>query len=423
MSSSPPRQAAAPPWKILLGALSLLVAAYIWLLGLQQSLSRPSVAPTLNLQQQEAMLLAEPALPESMRTLLLGGEDPRSVLERSLEQIPEATRSSRQRQLMALLADASAPDLDSAEADDPLLQRLSCEARGGSTAQCSNSDLAQAAAIRLVSSALLPLLIAFAGILLLLLQGWRWWRGRLDPWPDLRGPCLTLLDMALLVAGGFVVLSAVGVPLVAAPLVRELTSSLGSPRREAVQVVTNYSVMALPSLLILRRHLAALPKAMLPVGGWLQWRLRPVGTALASAVAGWLKLTPIVMLTGWLLVKLFGDPGGSNPLLELVLQSTRDPLAMALLGLTAVLLAPLFEELIFRGTLLPVLARQVGPLWGVLLSGVLFGLAHISVGELAPLTVLGAGLGVVRLATGRLLPCVLMHALWNAVTFVNLLLV
>ena len=49
-------------------------------------------------------------------------------------------------------------------------------------------------------------------------------------------------------------------------------------------------------------------------------------------------------------------------------------------------------------------------------------MAHISIGELAPLTVLGIGLALVRLSSGRLFPCVLMHALWNAVTFVNLLL-
>ena len=51
-------------------------------------------------------------------------------------------------------------------------------------------------------------------------------------------------------------------------------------------------------------------------------------------------------------------PGGSNPLLELVLGS-RDPLALALLALTAVVLAPLFEETIFRGALLPVLALSL----------------------------------------------------------------
>jgi membrane protease YdiL (CAAX protease family) len=127
------------------------------------------------------------------------------------------------------------------------------------------------------------------------------------------------------------------------------------------------------------------------------------------------------MLAGWLLVKFFGDPGGSNPLLELVLLS-RDPLALILLSVTAVVLAPLFEELIFRGVLLPVLARRVGFSVGALLNGLLFAMAHISIGELIPLTVLGTGLALVRLRTGRLLPCVLMHAIWNAVTFANLLL-
>ena len=78
--------------------------------------------------------------------------------------------------------------------------------------------------------------------------------------------------------------------------------------------------------------------------------------------------------------------------------------------------------MIFRGALLPVLTESVGVFWGVVLSGLTFGLAHISIGELAPLTVLGIGLALMRLSSGRLLPCVLMHALWNAVTFFNLLL-
>ena len=270
-------------------------------------------------------------------------------------------------------------------------------------------------------STVLPLVTALLGGLLLLGQAWRLLRGRLMAWPDVQGPELTLVDMALLVAGGFVVISAVGVPLVAFPLVGALTAGLGSPRREAVSVVINYGVMALPSLLILWRQLRALPQERAPLGGWMQWRVRPLLSALRDALAGWLMVTPVVMLTGWLLVRLVGDPGGSNPLLELVLGS-RDPLALALLALTAVVLAPLFEETIFRGALLPVLAMRLGPFPGVLLSGLLFAMAHISVGELAPLTVLGVGLGLVRLRSGRLWPSVLMHGLWNAVTFLNLLL-
>jgi hypothetical protein len=89
------------------------------------------------------------------------------------------------------------------------------------------------------------------------------------------GPALSLIDVVLLVAGGFVVISAVGVPLVALPLVSSFTAGLESPRREAVTVVINYSVMALPSLFILWRQLKALPRAQAPKGGWLQWRWQP----------------------------------------------------------------------------------------------------------------------------------------------------
>ena len=417
MSSSSQRQPA-PAWKTLLGLLSLLLAAFIWFSGLVSSLSRPSVAPSLNLQQQEITVLAESAVPPALAPALLGQEDPRIALKQSLEGVAADQRTPRQVQLLALLSDQSivlAPDADA------LLRLLDCQAKGGSQAACADPAVARQALVRLAVSALLPLLTALIGTLLLLVQGFRLWRGRAEPWPELRGPSLSLLDMALLVAGGFVVVSAVAVPLVVLPLVGALTASLASPRREAVGVVINYALMALPSLLILRRQLASSPERERPSGGWLQWRIQPLPSAVFMALRGWLRITPVVMLTGWLLVQLVGDPGGSNPLLELVLGS-RDPLALSLLAFTAVVLAPLFEETIFRGALLPVLGSRFGPLPGVLLSGLLFGMAHISIGELAPLTVLGVGLGLLRVSSGRLLPCVLMHGTWNAVTFLNLLL-
>ena len=401
--------------------MSLALAGFIWLSGLIDSLSRPSVAPALSLQQQELTLLAEPAVPPPLRDALLG-ESPRDALLKALEGISAEERNERQQQMLLLLQGQGHASADLArEADDPLFQQLHCEAGTSDPTLCIDAAEAEKAAFRLALSTVLPLVTALLGGLLLLGQVWRLLRGRLMAWPDVQGPALTLVDMALLVAGGFVVISAVGVPLVAFPLVGALTAGLGSPRREAVSVVINYAVMALPSLLILWRQVRSLPKERAPLGGWMQWRVRPLLSALRDALAGWLMVTPVVMLTGWLLVRLVGDPGGSNPLLELVLGS-RDPLALALLAFTAVVLAPLFEETIFRGALLPVLVTRLGPLPGVLLSGLLFAMAHISVGELAPLTVLGVGLGLVRLRSGRLWPSVLMHGLWNAVTFLNLLL-
>ena len=405
---------------MLLAALSLLLAGVIWLSGLVDSLSRPSVSPSLTLQQQELSLLAQPALPPSLQPVLLG-EDPRDALLQALQASTPADRSDRQQLLLGLLQeDQGALELDNRWPNDPLIQRLICERQRSSVDGCIDADVASAAAWRLAVSGLLPLLTVLVGSLLLLAQIIRALRGRLQPWPAMEGPGLSLIDLVLLVAGGFVVISAVGVPLVALPLVASVTAGLESPRREAVTVVINYSVMALPSLLILWRQLNALPRDQAPQGGWLQWRLRPWPGAISSAVAGWLMVTPVVVVTGWLLVRLVGDPGGSNPLLELVLGS-KDPLALFLLGWTAVVLAPLFEETIFRGALLPVLAKRWGTAGGVVLSALLFALAHISIGELAPLTVLGVGLALLRVSTGRLLPSVLMHALWNAITFLNLL--
>jgi membrane protease YdiL (CAAX protease family) len=405
---------------VLLAALSLLLAGVIWLSGLVDSLSRPSVSPSLTLQQQELSLLAQPALPPSLQPVLLG-EDPRDALLQALQASTPADRSDRQQLLLGLLQeDQGALELENRWPNDPLIQRLICERQRLSVDGCIDADVASAAAWRLAVSGLLPLLTVLVGSLLLLVQIIRALRGRLQPWPAMEGPALSLIDLVLLVAGGFVVISAVGVPLVALPLVASVTAGLESPRREAVTVVINYSVMALPSLLILWRQLNALPRDQAPQGGWLQWRLRPWPGAISSAVAGWLMVTPVVVVTGWLLVRLVGDPGGSNPLLELVLGS-KDPLALFLLGWTAVVLAPLFEETIFRGALLPVLAKRWGTAGGVVLSALLFALAHISIGELAPLTVLGVGLALLRVSTGRLLPSVLMHALWNAITFLNLL--
>jgi membrane protease YdiL (CAAX protease family) len=106
--------------------------------------------------------------------------------------------------------------------------------------------------------------------------------------------------------------------------------------------------------------------------------------------------------------------------LDLVLTNP-DPRALACLAFTATVLAPLFEEMLFRGVLLPVLARPLGPLPAIVVSAGTFALAHLSLSELMPLFVLGIGLGWLRWRSGRLAASVLMHGLWNGLTFVNLL--
>ena len=96
--------------------------------------------------------------------------------------------------------------------------------------------------------------------------------------------------------------------------------------------------------------------------------------------------------------------------------------AFILLFLTTTLIAPLFEEIIFRGVLLPVLTRDYGKTIGILISSFVFALAHLSLNEFPPLFVLGIGLATTRLISGRLSSSVVMHSFWNGLTFLNLFL-
>ncbi len=456
MTQAPARRSN-PAWKVALAVLSLLISLAVWKEGLENSFSRPSVSSALSSRQQEMALLANPAIPSPLRPLTVG-LDPQSSLKDALKEISSVQLSDRQRLLLAglesskskriplldspvtsvelkpiqkALLDHSLERTDSAyfdwndnfrvAEDDPLLNQVVCSALGGPDDKCINRRVANKMALRLTLSQGFPVIALILGAGLLLRQCWLFFRGNRDSWPALSPIPLSILDMVLLISGGFVVLGEVVSPAIILPFVTSFTGGLVSPLSDSIKVFIGYCAMTGPPLFILRRQLKSIQNTALPDGGWLQWRLRPWNTALLRAVYGWLMVMPPVLLTGWLMSLFFGDQGGSNPLLQLVLTS-RDPVALILLVITTVLLAPLFEELVFRGVLIPVLAKEIGEIWTVFASAFVFALAHLSVSEFPPLFVLGIGLALLRLTSGRLLPCVLMHALWNGITFTNLLL-
>ena len=435
-----------PGWKVGLALVSLALSLLLWLNGLVDSLGRPSVGGDLNLRQLELAVLAEPQLPASLRPLL-AGRDPGQALEKALaEQIqtseeagtpaPVELRLERALLLERLERDQDAavvrrelpPDAEetvaTAASQRPLMGVLLCEQGSASRRASGPCDAAAAgrrASAQLVAVTVVPAVILLLGVALLLRELWLLWRRRLPPPPVVQGPPLSGLDAVLLIAGGFVVVGELLTPLLVTPALQALLEGLAiiSPLREGISVVVLYAALMAGPLLILSLMLAGLGPA--PEEGWLLFRWRPLTTALRPAVRVLLMVLPLVSLVGWLQGQLWSDPGGSNPLLDLVLRS-HDPAALACFAVTAVVLAPLFEETIFRGVLLPVASRELGAGWGVMVSAAVFAVAHLSLGELPPLFMLGLGLGWLRWSGGRLGSCVLMHALWNGLTFSNLVL-
>ncbi len=446
---------AAKPWQLVMAVLALLLTVLVWQKGLEDSFDRPSVTSKLSLNQNEIALLASPSIPKAFKPVLVG-DNPQLALKEKLSEVPSGELTDRQQLLLAALSrfdDKKRESLDLSLKDneliplqkalqenlsatksyelnlntlekykkDHLLYQTSCFALGGNSNECIDMKVAHSMAIRLSLSQGIPSIATFIGIGLLIRQLLLIVSNSTNPWPSLEAFPLTLLDMVILVAGGFVVLGEVFLPALVVPISGLFINGFSTPMTQSLNVLIGYISMTFPPLLILYYQLKGLSTSIRPKEGWLQWKPFPLNKAVFGAINGWLMSMPLVLLSGWLMTYFFGDQGGSNPLLELVLNS-RSIFPLILLLITTVVLAPLFEELIFRGTLLPVLVNRMGRTYGVLVSALTFALAHLSFSELPPLFVLGLGLAFLRLSSGRLLPCVLMHSLWNGITFTNLLL-
>ncbi len=440
-------------WKWAVALFSLLLTLLIWRQGLQESFDRPSVAPKISLMQAEMAVSASSSLPETIQDVFLGLE-PQKKLYQALSDIPLDQIEDRQRLLLAVLEESENekklilkngfndknfetvrryildkqkvneldefPEFDDIELD-PLLYQISCFNLGFTDEKCIDKKYNSRSALKLLTSQLLPFFASFLGCILLIRYAFIFLRKKNIPWPEVIAPPLSLIDMVLLISGGFVVIGEVVFPALIIPIADLLFNNLSSPLKESLRVFIGYFSMTIAPLFIIRYQLMGLVPSGIE-GGWLQWKIKPIKEGIFKSISGWLMVMPLVLLIGWLMNEIIGDQGGSNPLLELVLGSD-EFIPLFLLLITTVVLAPVFEELVFRGILLPVLVSKVGKISGVLLSALIFALAHLSVGELPPLFVLGIGLALMRLSSGRLFPCALMHSLWNGVTFISLLLV
>ena len=85
--------------------------------------------------------------------------------------------------------------------------------------------------------------------------------------------------------------------------------------------------------------------------------------------------------------------------------------------LVVALLAPMVEELTFRGLGYRLL-EPFGRWTAILLVGLLFGLAHGLVEALPILAAFGAGLAYVRMRTGSVYPGMIVHAAFNSLVLI-----
>jgi membrane protease YdiL (CAAX protease family) len=94
---------------------------------------------------------------------------------------------------------------------------------------------------------------------------------------------------------------------------------------------------------------------------------------------------------------------------------------VVLLIVAVVVIAPIVEEIFFRGLVLRSLERKYGRRWAIVGSSVIFGMAHLEGLQFPALFLFGLVAAVLATRTGRLGPGIWAHVAFNLVAVVSLL--
>jgi sodium transport system permease protein len=137
------------------------------------------------------------------------------------------------------------------------------------------------------------------------------------------------------------------------------------------------------------------------------WRppLATIGLAVVLGATAWL-------FAGGVVSRLLPPPESLTRALQRLIQLGDDPMPLWVVWLVLGLTPGVCEELFFRGLIFSGM-RRLGAWPAVLLTALLFALAHASIYRLLPTFILGVVLGVLRWRSGSVVPGIAMHAVNN----------
>ena len=147
---------------------------------------------------------------------------------------------------------------------------------------------------------------------------------------------------------------------------------------------------------------------------------RPRGRARLRVGQGLLVAWAALPLIYGLFV-LLGELRGVDEQQETITYMIKGRTGWEYLAVFTVLVAPLLEEIAFRGLLYPALRARIGPMAALVATSLLFGLVHVNVNVIFPLAVFGVFLGYLAEKTGSILPCVVAHSAFNALTVAQII--
>jgi membrane protease YdiL (CAAX protease family) len=178
----------------------------------------------------------------------------------------------------------------------------------------------------------------------------------------------------------------------------------------AITVVIGWSVVGLGLWLWLRMRRSWRPEWGSGHAPWSAWKATAVG--VGGALGGFV-LMQVVVIVGTLIT-------GAEPPEQEIFALLDDPLLVWVIGATAVLAAPVIEEIVFRGVVMDVLRRRWGWWTSAIVQAAIFSAIHIETLSSATMFLALALLGFIfawlRRITGSLVAPIAAHLVFNLVS-------
>jgi len=150
-------------------------------------------------------------------------------------------------------------------------------------------------------------------------------------------------------------------------------------------------------------------------------------TSLAVGVAGGiviLLVAPLLWLITSMIIESFGETPQGQKLVSVIAEQTQSEEGVFFLiffTFMAVVVAPIGEEILFRGILYPSIKQNGYPKVAAIGTAILFGLFHLNLLTFLSLTFVGLALVFIYEKTNNLLAPILAHALFNGVNVLLIL--
>jgi len=148
-----------------------------------------------------------------------------------------------------------------------------------------------------------------------------------------------------------------------------------------------------------------------------------VSNNVKQGIIKYLITLPLIMLAGFV-INLISNYYGVNPEMQDVVKWILEEKSLFILIsllFFGIIIAPLIEEIIFRGFLQSALKNYFGERYAVLVSASLFAAVHMDIFAFFQILILGILLGYLYEKTQTLAASVVVHILHNSLTLVFLL--